>query len=123
MTTANTLTNTTPGFASDLLNMVDRLIKPAVGVLCLLAIIILPVDTYEFLHEPKDYIWVHHLDINKPYWQWQYLQGSCIIFVLATFGFTLVILSYTNWRKRQLQIISRIFVIMTIIWMSLGLYQ
>ena len=77
-----------PTFLATVLGtLVDSLFRPLVGLVSLLLLLLLPADAYEFTREPHDYILIHHLDVTQPHWQWQYLQGSILWFVVA--GLTL----------------------------------
>jgi hypothetical protein len=98
-------------------------IKAHVAIICGLTILLMAGDAYSFLTNPDDYIPVHHLDPSQPYWQWQYLKGSAIIFVVCATCLTTIILSYRDWYSRAFQLISQLFILFIIIRLIVGFYQ
>ncbi len=101
----------------------DRVAMPIVGVLCLLIVLSAPVDAYQFLDDPSDYILVHHLDTSQPYWQWQYLKAPCLMFLVGLLGLCLIVLSYRRKSNNILRFSSRLFAILVLGFWIIGFYQ
>jgi phosphotransferase system glucose/maltose/N-acetylglucosamine-specific IIC component len=109
--------------ATALLQVLDWVLKPITGLICLLSIVVLPFDAIDFYADPDEYVRAQHLDTSQPHWKWLYLQGDFILFALALFGAFLAIASIVRRRNRKLIITSRIFTIVAALVMGIGFYQ
>jgi len=104
---------------------IDELEKTAsylVAGLMFLIVILLPLDSYEFLNNPDDYINVHHLDTTKELWQLHYLKNSLIGFPLCSTALIVILSSYKHEESRRWKVARRIIVITTFCLMGYGLY-
>jgi hypothetical protein len=110
-------------FIDGLMRLLDWVLRPIVGLLYLLLVVIIPVDAFDFYVDPDAYIPVHHLDVTQPHWKWQYLQGNLILFTLALFGIILLISSIAKRQNRRLLITSRIITAVTILMIGVNFYQ
>jgi hypothetical protein len=60
------------------LSITDFIITALAGFLSLLVFILIPIDAYEFITDPEDYIPVYHLDTTQQFWQMDYLKYSLL---------------------------------------------
>jgi hypothetical protein len=95
---------------SKLFRVLDKAFTSIVCAFLVLAIILIPMDAYEFLNQPENYITVHHLDTSKNFWQLQYLKGSGIIFFGALTMAILIFFSFKYKENKKLVTVRQILV-------------
>jgi hypothetical protein len=92
--------------------------------IALLTVIVIPIDIYDFLTDPSEYVMVYHLDTTKRFWQWDYLQGDVLLLVF------IIISLYIGIKKlkhgidnKKWNIIFYIIITFVIIFAGLGYYE
>jgi hypothetical protein len=95
---------------SKLFRVLDKAFTSIVCAFLVLAIILIPMDAYEFINQPENYITVHHLDTSKNFWQFQYLKGSGLIFFGALTMSILIFFSFKYKENKKLVTIRQILV-------------
>ena len=103
--------------------LADSVFRPLVASFSFVLVLLLPADAYEFLRGPQDYIGVHHLDVTQPHWQWQYLQGNVLSFIVAGLLLWLIVASYRQPQKHLLRVSCRVVVTLTIVAWTVNFYQ
>lgn len=103
--------------------IIELIFSLIVGAIFLLLLVATPVDSYNFLQDPTDYIGAHHLDTSRPYWKWDYLKGSLGILVLAVVGLIFIILGLKKPDNRMFSIAKTVVTWLTIIILIGGYYR
>lgn len=93
-----------------------------VGLLALVFLIAMPIDAYQFLTEPSDYIAVHHLDIEKEGWRFDYLKGSVLMFLCAATILTCFILSFIYRSNKVFLVLRRGIILMALVTIGINYY-
>lgn len=54
-------------FSTVMGGLADSLLRPVVGSVSMLTLLVLPFDTWGFLQEPQEYARGQHLDVTQPH--------------------------------------------------------
>jgi phosphoglycerol transferase MdoB-like AlkP superfamily enzyme len=85
----------------------DNVITILTTCYLLFAVLLIPIDAYNFWIEPKSYIIVHHLDPTQEYWRFQYLNRLILMFLGSISILFLVLISFKSKENKKVTTIRQ----------------
>ena len=105
------------------LHTLENVLTYTVAGILIFFLLLLPLDTYEFLNNSADYIKVYHFDTSQAFWQLQYFGPTLMKFSLALIGLIIIIMSLKNKNNRILKNVKRLVVFLTFAFIIYGFYD
>jgi hypothetical protein len=97
------------------LKATDLILTGLIGLLSIMLLILLPIDTVEFYNNPSDYIKVYDLDTSEIFWRFGYLKNSILMAVFSLIALIAIGLNIKKKDNKRIILTRRIVVYVAIL--------